>query len=309
MRLFLLGKRASVTGWLEEAAAAFRTEGHAVEVGIVRNPWIAASIEAALTPPLAARLTVRARRFRPELILAVGGFHVPRRILEDLAAWPGRPPLVGWVGDLFDEGAAPLAAAYDLIAYTDSGLLARHRELGFSARALLAPHAVDPATPIPVRERRPQMVFVAVPTPGRLSAVAAIRSPTALYGQGWPKLAPHEVHGRRVAHQELPAIYAGHLASLNVRNEYNVLVGLNQRHFQPPLAATPLVSDAQADLDLCFEPGKEVLVWRDVEELNAIHERLLAEPAQALAIGEAARRRVMADHTFAVRLAAIRRAL
>ncbi len=309
MRLFLLGKRASVTGWLEEAAAAFRAEGHALEVGIVRDPRLAAPLQAALAQPIAARIAARARRFGPEIILAVGGYHVPGAILERLAAWPERPPLVGWVGDIFDETARPLAALYDLVAFTDSGLLARHRDLGFTAKVVFAPHAIDPATAVPARERSTRMVFVANPTPDRLAAVSAIRSLVVLHGQGWPRVAPHEVHARRVPPNRLAGLYASHLASLNVRNEFNVLVGLNQRHFQPPLAATPLVSDAQADLDLCFEPGKEVLVWRDVEELNAIHERLLAEPAQALAIGEAARRRVMAEHSFGHRLETIRQAI
>ncbi|HEY1415115.1 MAG TPA: glycosyltransferase, partial [Caulobacteraceae bacterium] len=71
----------------------------------------------------------------------------------------------------------------------------------------------------------------------------------------------------------------------------------------------PLVSDAQPDLELCFEPGREVFVWRDFDELNAIHERILAEPAAALAVGEAARQRVLAEHSFGHRLEAIRQAI
>jgi spore maturation protein CgeB len=309
MRIFLLGKRASVTGWLEETAAAFCAEGHDVEVGIVRDPRLAAPLQAALAQPIAARIAARARRFEPEIIIAVGGYHVPGAILERLAAWPERPPLVGWVGDIFEATAAPLATYYDLVAFTDSGLLARHRDLGFAAKAVFAPHAIDPARPVPARERRIRMVFVANPTPDRLAAVSAIRSPVVLHGQGWPRIATHEVHAHRVPPGKLAGLYAGHLASLNVRNEFNVLTGLNQRHFQPPLAGAPLVSDAQPDLELCFEPGREVFVWRDFDELNAIHERILAEPAAALKVGEAARRRVLAEHSFAHRLAAIRQAI
>ena len=309
MRLFLLGKRTSVTGWLEEAAAAFRAGGHDVAVGIVRNPWIAEPIEAAVIEFIADRIAARVRRFRPELILAIGGFHVPRPILERLAAQTDRPPLCGWVGDAFGEGARRQAALYDLIAYTDSGFYARHRAMGLRPASLFAPHAVDPTTQIPKAERRARMVFVASPTPGRLAAVTAIRSPVTLYGSGWPRRPPHQVHARRLARRELPGVYAQHLASLNVRNEINVLAGLNQRHFQPCLAETPLVSDAQPDLHLSFELGREVFVWRDVEDLNAIHERILAHPEDARVVGEAARRRVLAEHTYGVRLAAFRASL
>jgi spore maturation protein CgeB len=309
VRLFLLGKRSSVTGWLEEAVAGFRAEGHEVEVGIVRNPWLAAPLEQALIGVIADRIVARAKRLKPDLILAIGGFHVPTPILERLSAWKERPPLAGWVGDVFGVGAGRAATLYDLVAYTDSGLLTRHREIGFRSRALFAQHAVDKTTPAPKVERRNRMVFVANPTPGRLAATGAIRSPVTLFGPGWPKKAPHQVNARRVAPRALPAIYAGHLASLNVRNELNVLNGLNQRHFQPCLAGTPLVSDPMPDLHLSFVSGREVLVWRDHDELNGIYERILAHPEEARAVGEAARRRVLADHTFGVRLAAIKTAL
>lgn len=302
MKLFLLGKRASITGWLEEAAAAFRAEAHKVEVGIVRNPFFAPELEAALVEPIAARLAARARRFRPDLILAIGGFHVPLPILERLAAWPDRPPLVGWVGDAFAEDVRPKSAIYDRIGYTDTGFLESHRTFGFSGEAVFAPHAADPSTLIPKVERRTRMVFVAGPSPLRRAAVESVARPMTLYGRGWRRTPPHEIHVGRVPRRALAGIYAGHLASLNVRNEFNVLNGLNQRHFQPPLAGTPLVSDDQPDLGLCFELGAEVLVWRNTEELNEIHGRILTRPAEALVIGKAAMRRVLAEHTFGVRL-------
>jgi spore maturation protein CgeB len=304
MKLLLLGKRGSITGWLEEAARAFRADGHEVEIAHVRNPWIAAPIEEALGGLIGDRITARAKRFGPELILAVGGFHVPLPILERLAAWRGHPPIAGWVGDVYGLGAARQAAQYDVVAYTDTGLYTRHREMGLRSASLFAPHAVDPATPVPERKRQTRMVFVANPTKGRLAAVKAIRAPITVHGQGWPNLKPHRVHARRAAPRALPGIYASHLASLNVKNETNVLHGLNQRHFQPPLAGTPLVSDAQPDLHLAFESGREVLVWRNFDELNEIHERLLAHPEEAQRVGEAARRRVLAEHTYAVRLKA-----
>jgi spore maturation protein CgeB len=302
MRLLLLGRRASVTNWLEEAAGAFRGAGHDVRLGVVRDPRLHPALQRALEAPIAERIAARARAFRPELVLAIGGFHAPRALLERLAALPDRPPLVAWVGDLFDETARPLAGLYDLVAYTDSGLERRHAELGFGAPALFAPHAVDPRLAAPPAERMQRMVFVAGATPGRRAVAAAIERPIALYGPGWAGLAGHEVHVGRLAAHALPGVYARHLASLNVRNEFNVLAGLNQRNFQPYLTATPLITDDQPDLPLCFEPGAEAFVWRDSEELNALYTRLLASPDEARRVGEAGRARVLAHHTFDRRL-------
>jgi spore maturation protein CgeB len=309
VKLLLIGKRASITHWLEDAAAALRAEGHAVRLGIVRRPWLNARVEAAMADPLADAMASAASRFSPDLILAIGGFHIPAPFLRRLAAVPGRAPLAGWVGDVFDEAAREAAALYDLVSYTDSGLLARHAEMGFASRAIFLPHAANLAAAPRPAFRAPRMVFVGNATPGRRAVVDVIASPMTVYGPGWTRAAPHDIHPGRLAHAAVAGVYGRHLAALNVRNERNVLAGLNQRSFDPCLSATPLVTDDQADLDRCFDPGSEVIVWRDVDELNAAYDRLRRFPEEALRIGGAGRRRVLAEHGYAHRLTTLTAAL
>ena len=304
MKLFLLGRAGSVNHWLEDAAAAFRAEGHEVRVGHVRRPWIKRWLEAALVEPLADALAARVRRFAPDLVLAIGGFHTPPPYLERLAALPGRAPLVGWVGDVFAAEAGAVAGLYDLVAYTDTGLVARHRELELGGPALFLPHAANLAAAPPPAARAGRMVLVANATAGRRAVVDAIAAPIAVYGPGWDAgvARRHEIHRGRIPHRAVAGLYARHLAALNIRNERNVLRGLNQRSFDPCLSATPIVSDNQADLGLCFEAGVEVLVYRDADELNGVHARLLGAPDEAARIGQAGRRRLFAEHGFGHRL-------
>ena len=304
MKIFLLGRIGGITHWLEDAVAAFRGDGHEVRLGIVRRPWLNADVERALQAPLAAAIARRVERCSPDLILAIGGFHVPEAVMERLGALRCRPPLVGWVGDRFDHDAGPAAAIFDLVAYTDSRLLARHEGFGFASPAIWLPHAVNPHTIVAAAPRTPRMVFVANPTPMRARIVNALASPIVLHGPGWktPPGTGHHVHAGRVTHRRLARIYAGHLASLNVRNELNVLAGLNQRSFDPYLSATPVASDDQADLSRCFVPGEEVMVWRETGELNELYARMRDDPAWVATIGQRGRRRVLAQHTFARRL-------
>lgn len=310
MKLFLIGKSASITHWLEDSAKGFRAAGHDVRLGVVRRPWLNARLEAAMAEPLAARMAGSVARFDPDLILAIGGFHVPAPFLRSLGSLTRKAPIVGWVGDLFDESAREAAAHYDLVAYTDSGLLARHAALGFGGRSIFLPHAATPGPPPPPGPRAPRMVFVGTPTAGRRAVVERIDAPIAVHGPGWPTpLGAHEIHARRAPHGAVARLYAGHLAALNIRNERNVLSGLNQRSFDPCLSATPVVTDDQPDLERCFDPGAEVVVWRSAEELNAHYARLLKSPDEARRIGEAGRRRVAAEHTYGHRLAALRAAL
>jgi spore maturation protein CgeB len=307
VKLFLIGRIGGITHWLEDAAAAFRAEGHIVRIGAVRRSWLNAGLEAALTLPLAARMAAAARRLAPDLMLVIGGFHAPAPFLEALAAWPGGPPLVGWVGDLFDGEAGPAARLYDLIAYTDTGLLSRHANLGFATPALFLPHAANLAAAPPPAPRTPRMVFVANATPGRRALVERIAQPIAIFGPGWDRAvaARHDVHTGRVAHGAVAGLYARHLAALNIRNEHNVLSGLNQRSFDPCLSGTPVVTDRQADIERCFEPGAEVVVYDDAEGLNAAYDRLRRYPEEAARIGAAGRRRVLADHGYGRRLAGL----
>jgi spore maturation protein CgeB len=316
MKIFVLGKRASVIHWTEDAIAAFRTAGHEIRFGVTRDPRLSPGIERLLLAPWTgaprAAMLVRAiTRFSPDLILAIAPYHMPLPILQYVANIRGRAPLVGWIGDAFSATSAAAAALFDAVAYTDTGLLAAHRTFGWPTRAAYLPHAANPrldhaVEPPPIRHR--DMVFVANPTPQRRALLRQLRIPMRLFGVGWTGLEPadHEIHPRfRVAIDELASIYRSAAAVLNIRNERNALAGLNQRHFDPYLAATPVVSDDQPDLALCFDPGTEVLVYRDAEELNDLYARIQRDPAYATRIGEAGQRRVRQEHTYQHRLAAL----
>ncbi len=75
------------------------------------------------------------------------------------------------------------------------------------------------------------------------------------------------------------------------------------RLFEAAGSGACLVTDAWEGLELFLAPGDEVLVARDGAEVA----RLLGElrPERARAIGAAARRRILAGHTYARRAAQV----
>jgi spore maturation protein CgeB len=296
---------------LEDVADAFRGDGHVVASGVVRHPSLGRRLQRAVGAPMAEEIARTAERFGPDLILAVGGFHTPASVLAALRESRSRAPIVGWVGDAFGTEAAPLAALYDLVAHTDSALEARHRTLGLAAPSLWLPHAANPHRAAPRRERADDMVFIAAASPERRRVVEGIDEPIVLYGPGWRVLPParHRVAGGRVSHRRLAGLYASHAASLNVRNADNVVAGLNQRSFDPYLFGAAVVTDDQPDLASCFDVGREVLVFRSAEELNAVHARVRRQAGFAATVAERGLARIQAEHTFAHRLATIMRAV
>ncbi|NUZ05555.1 CgeB family protein [Piscinibacter koreensis] len=90
---------------------------------------------------------------------------------------------------------------------------------------------------------------------------------------------------------------------LNVSRESMARYGFSPatRVFEAAGAAACLITDAWEGIELFLEPGSEVLVARDGDEVAAHVER--TDAATARRIGEAAYRRVLAEHTYAHRAA------
>jgi spore maturation protein CgeB len=94
-------------------------------------------------------------------------------------------------------------------------------------------------------------------------------------------------------------------AVLNISRESMARYGFSPatRVFEAAGAAACLITDAWEGVDLFLEPGREALVARDGEE---VVEHLLAlTPERARSIGEAAYRRVLAEHTYGRRAAMV----
>jgi spore maturation protein CgeB len=314
MRVYLVGKRRAITNWLEDTEAGLRAAGHEVRCGILRNPSLAPTLNRwllaeAAGAPLTRLMAAQMRAFRPHVIIVVSAFSAPVAALARLRRAAQGAPVVGWVGDIFDESHRLVSELFDLVAYTDRRFLELHAQLRLKPRAIFLPHAVShadrqpPATP-----RDPAMAFVANPTPGRLALIKAVNAPLALYGAGWVggEHPAHQVFARRYSPLEVQQLYARHAAVLNIRHELNVLSGLNQRNFAPCLQGATLITDWQDDLGQCFEPGEEVLAYRNADELNELYARVRAEPDFAARIGARGQARVMGEHLFGHRLERLR---
>lgn len=157
---------------------------------------------------------------------------------------------------------------------------------------------------LPDRERRVEEFFLR-------AATLLPRRRLLLGGAGWEDK-PVPANVARLGHVgtgDHNALNCTPLAVLNVSRESMAENGFSPatRVFEAAGAGACLVSDAWEGLEAFLEPGREVLVARDGAEV-ADHLAHL-DPARARAIGAAARRRVLAEHTYARRAAAVEAAL
>jgi spore maturation protein CgeB len=149
------------------------------------------------------------------------------------------------------------------------------------------------ANRLPDREARVEEFF--------LQAAEALPERTfMLGGSGWGDRAlPQNV--RYVGHvytRDHNAFNCTPLAVLNVTRDSMTRFGFSPatRVFEVAGAGACLISDAWEGMELFLEPGKEVLLARTGAEVPELLRTL--DQARAREIGEAARRRILAHHTY-----------
>ena len=91
--------------------------------------------------------------------------------------------------------------------------------------------------------------------------------------------------------------------NLNItrRSHATVYASSSCRPFELAAAGAAIVSNPYEGIERWFEPGQELLVVNDADEALAAYRELLADPAQAEAMGARARERVLDEHTYAHR--------
>jgi spore maturation protein CgeB len=262
-----------------------------------------------------------------DAIVKASGVGVFDRELEAaVAARPGGALTVFWDVDapatldrLDGDASDPfhrLVPAFDLILTYGGGEPVRRAYLARGARECVPVYnALDPDTHHPAAaERRFEcdLAFLGNRLPDREARVDAYFFAAAemlpdrtflLGGNGW-----------EVRHRPPNVRYVGHVgtadhnafnctpaAVLNISRDSMARYGFSPatRVFEAAGATACIITDAWAGLELFLEPGREILVAADGAQVAELVRGL--DRRSARSIGEAARRRVLATHTYAHR--------
>jgi spore maturation protein CgeB len=218
--------------------------------------------------------------------------HPLRRVLPALdfvLTYGGGPPVVGAYRALGARACQPIYNAVDPATHHPAP-----RDPRFACDLALL------ANRLPDRERRIEAFFLE----------PAARLPQRRFllgGSGWEDKAM-TANVQRLGHvgtRDHNAFNVSPLAVLNVARDSMAAVGFSPatRVFEAAGAGACLITDAWEGIALFLEPEREILVARDGADV-AGHLAALT-PARAAAIGEAARRRVLADHTYDQRAQAV----
>ena len=98
---------------------------------------------------------------------------------------------------------------------------------------------------------------------------------------------------------DVPSIFISSTVNLNIHS-IQALASLNQRDFNCPLVGGFLLSDWVEQADRYFEPGREMIFYHDLDELEKHVEHYRTHPEDRDEVIHRGQARVMRDHTYAV---------
>jgi hypothetical protein len=155
-------------------------------------------------------------------------------------------------------------------------------------------HAPANAAPPSSAKFQYDFTFVGAKRYEREVIIQQLRSagvPIQLFGHGWPG-------AEWIA--DLNAVYRGSQINLGIGHPTPslALANLKGRDFECPGVGGCYLTTYNWELALHFEIGKEILCYRNVEELIELYAFYHRRPAECLKIAQAAWRRCAAEHTW-----------
>jgi spore maturation protein CgeB len=214
----------------------------------------------------------------------------------------------------------PLISRYDLIFTYGGGdpVVNAYQALG-AKQCVPIYNALDPSThfPVPPDSRfECDLAFLGNRLPDRearveqffLNVAAELRSQKfILGGNGWhdKPMSPNIKYLGHVYTKDHNALNCTPKAVLNISRESMARYGFSPatRVFEAAGAAACMITDAWEGIDFFFEPGSEILVANSGNEVKNLLANL--SPERARQIGQAAYKRVLAQHTYAHRAAQV----
>ena len=308
-RILIVSKNGMLT-WHVSLQAAFASLGIETRFSSVNSSGVPDLLERLrhgrkhlLSRSIIRRLCITAGHFQPDLILTLVSVF-PNHILPELDARMSRRPLLAsWPSDCPLPDHAQQFVKHDAFFSFDSALNAPARCFVHNEKQVIPlPLAFDPHQyhPLPETPVTHDVLFAGSCSAARMKFVAQLRTngiPVTAYGFEWPK-GVLKLPQSRQSHAQINRHLNASRIVLNHQQQPNTVNGLNLRAFEATGAEAFLLTPNVADLPACFEPNREIIAYRSMDELADLIQRGLKDAAWARRIAEAGHRRALAEHTF-----------
>lgn len=218
--------------------------------------------------------------FKPELVIFISGFFIPVELY--IVAKENNIQTASWIGDKFGDNAKNYLPYIDKLYLSDTGLLEVAKQIEFRDYSFLQFGYNNLIHRNYEKNRNEFMNFVGSYTKERNDVFMKLHDyKLHLEGINWNKLDMISknwiVNKGKISQEKVVNIYNTTRATLNIGQNENIINMVNMRTFEAIACGSCVISDNLKDLEYCFEPNKEVLVYNNVDELIEILNKALKD--------------------------------
>lgn len=296
--------RETIPPWLHRAVAPFKPVLRPLARKIGLSPRLDAQSEDILLAQI--------EDFKPDLVLNQDLFHVDTRLARRIKTI-GRPILIGQVGIAPSRGED--WSVYDLLISQMAAVVNFFRDRGARAEVVhlaFEPDILNDLPPPPSRSIDVSFVgAISADHQQRVAQLEAVarRHDLKLFGSGLhtlPASSPlHRCYQGEVWGVEMYQALRSSRITLNSHIDMAGREAGNARLFEATGVGTFLLTDFKDNLHTLFEPDREVVAWRSVDECLAMIDRYLRDEPAREAVATAGQARTLSTHTFQRRIADI----
>lgn len=268
------------------------------------------------------RIPLLIDRERPDMVLAVQGYLIPRQVLSEIAA-RGVPAAVWLMDEPYDTlRSAPFGRFFTHAFVQDSASLGFHRRHG-CPNTFFLPHGCDPAgvhSQVPPLTPPVDVALVGTPFPRRIELVNSLHKKgigVTCVGAGWEKVEALPAANRRKTQSlaEAARLYRSAAIILNMhRAEDDFSTNPGFLAARTPNCSTfyiagsggfQLVDDSRPELAEFFTLGKEIITCGSPGEWVEKVQYFLGREGERKEIARRALSRSLTEHTYRHRLQSI----
>ncbi|MFH0296145.1 glycosyltransferase [Bradyrhizobium sp. 31Argb] len=292
-----MGASNRLPAWLLQAVAPFKPMLRPFARKIGLSPKLDAQAEKILLAQI--------EDFRPDLVLNQDTFHIDTPLMRRIKGI-GKPKLVGQIGisptrgedwRVYDLLISQLVATVEF--FRGQGVRAEVSHLAFE------PAILDALPPAPAQDV--DISFVGTVSADHQQRIALLEAVAARYdlklfgniAPGLPASSP--LHRRFQGEAWGTEMYQALRRSRITLNSHIDMAGQeagNVRLFEATGVGTFLLTDLKENLHTLFDPGREVVAWRSIDDCIEKIERYLADDAARKEIAAAGQRRTLTAHNY-----------
>ncbi len=288
-KILIVGKQNHL-GWIEHTTNGFQQNNCIVENFFTNKLPLTTSLKKAIIKLTKDKnkeillqidiLDKKLNAFKPDMVFFTGLFFTDHSLVE-LCKDRGIIT-AGWVGDKFNSDKEIYKDSIDHLFLSDSAFIKIAQEIGFNNIHFLQFGYDENLHKDLHLDRRMSINFVGSYTKERDEMFSYLKDRhLEIYGTKWDHLSTKtdkwNISNNKIPQKKVANIYNTTIATLNVAQKNNIINMVNMRTFEAVACGSCLLNDYIKDIELCFEPNKEILVYKNPDELKELSDKVLKD--------------------------------